>query len=406
MDISTRHKRSFGKDVELTQDTNKTKAQLLEELVVLRARNVELEGAEAALSDSKELFFKFFQSSPAGLVITNLEDGKVMDVNRSFLASCGYSREESIGHTSNELGFWIGHDREIMIDKLKADGAFQDLELNFRHKSGETRTGMFSAELTDIKGVRCIVTTLSDVTERKRADEARRLNERRVRMLATRLQEVREEERTSLAHELHDRFGEILTAVKLDLDIMAQSVPAADAALSDPIRNAARLLGASLALLQDIYTRLRPPMLDVLGLKAAIEWYVSDFGLRRDLLCKLDLETHIPDVSPDCSTAVFRILQEALTNAGDHANASKIRVGLSKSEDNLVLEVADDGIGISESQLHAVESLGILGMSERADALGGGVDVHQGTEGDTVVTLRMPIAAEQSGTGYLRKKAT
>ena len=146
---------------------------ILSEAYVRFEAIVAAEEALAALRESEDRFSRFFHSSPAGLVITTLEDGRVLDVNRSFEAITGYGGEENAGRTLGAAGFWNEPgDREAVTDKLRVEGAFQDMELRFRHRSGETRSGLVSAEIVNLGDERCIITALSDITARRQAERA------------------------------------------------------------------------------------------------------------------------------------------------------------------------------------------------------------------------------------------
>jgi PAS domain S-box-containing protein len=163
---------------------NKPTYEELEQRVKeLEQLNAEHQQSKRELNENKELSSKFFHSSPVGIVITTLKDGKVIDTNKSFMNCTGHKKEESIGHTSSELGFWIGPgDWGEVTDKLKTNGSFQDLEFKFRHKSGKVKWGSFSAEIITIKNERCIITTLSDITEQKKSEEALQKNEEKLNL--------------------------------------------------------------------------------------------------------------------------------------------------------------------------------------------------------------------------------
>ena len=162
---------------------------LLKKQVKLRTKELENEidehkRAEDKLRESEELFSKIFHTSPAGMIITTMQDGRVLDINKSYIASTGYERKKTVGRTTFEFGFWADFtDRKIMTDELEKHGFLQNSEFKFHNKSGEIRWGIFSAELINIKGEQCVITSLNDITERKRSEEALKESEEKYRSM-------------------------------------------------------------------------------------------------------------------------------------------------------------------------------------------------------------------------------
>ena len=140
-----------------------------------------------------------------------------------------------------------------------------------------------------------------------------------------------------------------------------------------------------------IATQLRPGLLDDLGLAAAIEWQAKDFQKRSGILCALTLPGDDPTLSRDQATAIFRVFQEILTNVARHAQATKVWVHLGQEQEAIVLEVEDNGVGISTTQLAERRSLGLLGMRERAGAFGGAVEIVGSKGQGTTVIVQMPV---------------
>ena len=208
-----------------------------------------------------------------------------------------------------------------------------------------------------------------------------------LRALAARLQSVREEERKRVAREIHDQLGQVLTAVKIDLSAVVRELPADQANRTSSIL---KLVDETIQSVRRISTELRPGILDDLGLVDAVEWAGEDFEARTGTKCRLDLPEDDISVDPEQATAVFRIFQETLTNVARHADASQIEVRLAKDDRDLTLEVHDNGGGIPEDKLANGESLGILGMRERALLLGGEFTISGGPGEGTTVRVRIP----------------
>lgn len=240
--------------------------------------------------------------------------------------------------------------------------------------------------------------TMASSLERREA-EAQGASES-LRALASRTESILEQERTEIAREIHDQLGQNLTALRMDVEWMSNAVSGevlANPKLDRKLKSMAALLDVTVPLVRNISRRLRPGVLDALGLRAAVEWQLEEFqdrtGIRAELVADLDDSR----LEADHATVLFRILQEALTNAIRHARASAITVNLTQDGDRALLEVTDDGVGISERAATDPRALGLLGMRERAQAVGGHFAVA-GREGrGTTVSAWLPLKSEDDG---------
>jgi signal transduction histidine kinase len=151
------------------------------------------------------------------------------------------------------------------------------------------------------------------------------------------------------------------------------------------------LLDSTVDSVRSISTQLRPPILDDLGLEAAVEWQATEFGRQSGINCHLDLRIGDRFVQNEHATAAFRILQEALVNVARHAQAQNVTVEIRLVEDILLLTVSDDGCGIGDATLSSAHSIGLIGMRERAAALGGTVNIGRRESGGTKVELELPL---------------
>ena len=230
-----------------------------------------------------------------------------------------------------------------------------------------------------------------DITDRHRSAEEIARSQAELRALASRLESVREEERTRIARELHDELGQALTGLKLDLSWLSRQ---AQSELGDRFSSLLGRLDEVMVSVRRIVTELRPSVLDQLGLPDAIEWLAHDFANRTGLALDLDIQTSC-DSPPDAvASAVFRMLQEALTNIAKHAQATRVRVMLRLDPESLSLQVSDDGRGITARELRGTHSLGLLGLRERAIAWGGSVQITGEPGSGTMVSLLLPLPAE------------
>jgi signal transduction histidine kinase len=223
-----------------------------------------------------------------------------------------------------------------------------------------------------------------DVTERKAAEEMKHLRD-----LAAHLQSAREEERKRISREIHDELGQVLTGLKLELSWAARH--------SEPSRVRERLevlpgmIDGAVEALHKITAALRPDALDA-GLVDAISWQAGEFERHSSIYCSLELPVHEVHWDPDHSTAMFRIMQEALTNVARHADASTVYIRLREERDQVILEVEDDGCGISRDDVANTHSFGLLGMQERARLAGGTLSVKGRAGEGTTVTVKLPLA--------------
>jgi signal transduction histidine kinase len=234
------------------------------------------------------------------------------------------------------------------------------------------------------------------LTRRLEAEQRLIEGERDRKALSDRLLLVQEEERTRIARELHDDLGQSLTALKMDVGGLLVMTP--PSAASEPLRNRiTRTLDEMVSSVQRISSELRPSVLDDLGLLAAIEAEASRFEQRTGIECELSLphetELHIKGAAV---TAVYRIVQEALTNVSRHANATRVELRLRQRSNELLLEIRDDGRGITATQVRDPFSLGLIGIRERADLAGGTVHVEGVSGRGTIVSLRIPTATSHT----------
>jgi signal transduction histidine kinase len=232
---------------------------------------------------------------------------------------------------------------------------------------------------------------LRDITLRKQAEDAVLASQRELRELSARVLEAREEEKTRIARELHDELGQLLTALKMDLSWLrgqiAEGEPAAKLAEME------RLLDQTVSSTRRISADLRPLMLDDLGLADAASWLVEDFGKRSGIASRIELSggERLENLSGSVATAVYRAIQESLTNIGRHSGAKNAWVMLAADDGAIEVEVEDDGRGIAADDLAKTRSLGLKGMRERIAYLGGSLDIARAPRGGTRLQLRVPL---------------
>jgi signal transduction histidine kinase len=209
---------------------------------------------------------------------------------------------------------------------------------------------------------------------------------------------IREEERRVIAREIHDQIGQALTALKLDVGWLRGHLTDAGAAVAVVEERAQAmdtLVDQTLETARRLSSMLRPAILDDIGLAAAIAWQARDFQQRTGVACDLDLPPDGPAVAPATGLSLFRIVQEALTNVTRHAQATHVQIELTVDPQHAVLTVADDGRGVTAEELERPTSLGIIGIRERALAVGGDVMFSGSAGRGTTLTVRVPTASER-----------
>ena len=235
------------------------------------------------------------------------------------------------------------------------------------------------------------ITSLRLREKNRLAEQEIRVSRERLHNLAAHLQRIREEERTAIARDIHDEFGQMLTALKLNLSRSAKDSAELYPELSLKLKKDIDMVDAVIKSVKRLCTELRPSMLDFLGLGPAIEWQAEEFGKRSGIQCNVSLDPEDIEINPDMSIALFRILQESLTNVMRHADATKVEVTLRHEDDSINLEIADNGIGMTEKQLEKTDSFGILGMRERVYPWKGSVGIVSSPSKGTRILVSIPM---------------
>jgi signal transduction histidine kinase len=212
-----------------------------------------------------------------------------------------------------------------------------------------------------------------------------------LRHLNNRMQSIREEESSRISREVHDELGQMLTALKMDLTSLKNMFPEGSNDLEVKLEGILAFVDQTIDTVRKIATDLRPEVLDHLGLSEALEWYAEDFQERIGKEWKLEFNVQEVSLQPDLAMALFRIYQETLTNVARHANASKIQVKLQKIKDSLSLEIIDNGKGIATSEMSNPQSLGLMGMRERARVWGGEVLILSQSGFGTSIQVNIPL---------------
>jgi signal transduction histidine kinase len=242
--------------------------------------------------------------------------------------------------------------------------------------------------------VQTIAIQLGWLMQRKQSEERLRRSHERLLALSGRIQSIQEEERTTVAREIHDQLGQALTALKMETAWLHKRISEGFASRKDltaRLESMTRLVDSTIDQVRRISSKLRPGVLDQLGLTAAMEWQAEEFQKRTGVVCTVRSDLGETRLGRDASTALFRIFQECLTNVARHAKARWVRAVLRTVGRRLVLEVHDDGRGISPAEVASPASLGLLGMSERSRLMGGEFEISARAGGGTTARVTLPL---------------
>jgi PAS domain S-box-containing protein len=299
----------------------------------------------------------------------------------------------------DEPAFWLAHvhpeDREWLSSlRSRAVAESREHEAEYRMIAADGRV----LWLRDVVRVRTgerrspeLFGVTIDVTERRRAEEELRRSREQLSDLSAHLEGAREAERSAIAREIHDELGQALTALRMDVSWLRTHLPAGGEAALAKMRGMEELIDETISRARRLCSELRPGVLDDLGLPAAVEWQAQEFERRTGVRCEATASLAIEPLDRELSTALFRILQESLTNVARHAQASRVQVDLRQEGGRIVLEVSDDGRGNAGAQAPGRRSLGVLGMRERARRLGGSLNLTSAPGRGTVVQASIPL---------------
>ena len=241
-----------------------------------------------------------------------------------------------------------------------------------------------------VDGRKLYTVILRDITEQLAVEEALKRSFNELREMSAAMNDVREAERTRIARELHDELAQWLTAIKMDVTWLSSRLPSEKPQLIERADRMKQLVDTTVTAVRRIAADLRPVMLDDLGLVPSIEHVVHTFSERTGIAVSLDIRVEGADLRDPVATAVYRIVQEALTNVARHARATMVSVFVTADEGMLHVRVKDNGVGISDAP-SAGQSHGLMGIRERAQTLGGSARIHSPAQGGTVVEISIPL---------------
>ena len=345
---------------------------------------------EQALRESEEIFRHFMEFSPM-YVFFNDVNLRTLRLSRNFEKLLGKPMEEMIGRSMDEL-FHYEFAKNIVENDTRVMREGRSITVTEEFRGRYYLTTRFPI-IIDGKP-RYLAGYTTDITERKHAQESSRQAHEQLRQLTVQMNTRHEAEYSLLSRELHDEFGQLLTSLKMDLSWLSIRLGEDKQELRQKVALSMALVDASVESVHRIAARLRPRILDDLGLVSAIDWLVQDCREHTGINAEFVANAEVSSLDLERSTAVFRIVQESLSNIVRHSEAKCVVISLDCEDGWLRLEIRDDGKGLLEEKLTNHESIGLLGMRERALAAGGELELSSVVGKGTMVVLRLPLARE------------
>ncbi|WPP02137.1 transporter substrate-binding domain-containing protein [Pseudomonas sp. HR96] len=355
-------------------------------LLTARERLAEREVAEEALRLTQ---FSIEQST-VGILWVNW-DSHVRYANPAAEQILGYPRRALLDRPLSDVepGLDMQGWMNLWKNARSREQVAQSYESQCVRADGSLLPVDLSLSFLRARDAEYLVVYLSDISERRRTVAALRQSEAQLRELSAHLETVREEEKARIAREVHDELGQMLTVLKLETSMCELAHAHLDPGLQERLNSMKRLIAQLFQLVRDVATALRPPILDA-GIGSAIEWQARRFEARTQIPCLVRVPEHLPELGDAKSTGLFRVLQEALTNAMRHAQAHTVQITLTLEGTSLCLVISDDGCGFQVAGQRP-PSFGLVGMRERVLMLGGSLELDSEPGEGTSVTVRVPL---------------
>lgn len=355
---------------------------------------IERQRTEKRTQKIKRRFQTIFEKAPLGIAHIDLSNETFLDLNPKYASITGRTIDELMQLKQSELIHPDDADAyaDDMLFLKKHTPDNHKICRRVVHAEGSTIWVEMTFAPFEVMHEAQIhyVCMMEDVTEHKRMLA-------NLRDLTLHLQNIREDESIRIGREVHDVVGGSLAAIKLELDWLSRKIT--ENTLNERIRLLHQLTGEAINTVRSISQNLRPNALDNLGLIDAIKWLVRDFETRNGICCTLHLDyLDFPELTKDNETSIFRIIQEALINIAQHAEASSVEIGLTEMSGAFCFKISDNGKGINTDQQTSRRSFGIMGMRERAQQLGGELIIEGIPSKGTVITIKIPALTKQGYT--------
>ncbi len=378
---------------ELEHRVEERTAKLKEINKQLRRQIAECEQAELALRESEQKYAILVEDALIGVYI--IQDGKIEFANEKFADIYGYAREELVGMDSLNLVYPDDRPlvKKLREKRLRGEKVPAEYESRGLKKNGDIIWVMRSFSPINYKGRPAISGIVTDISKRRRAEEALRQSDKELRILSNQLLSAEEKERKRIARELHDGIGQALSAIKFSVENALLEKP--DATESIDLRSLESVIPLTQKTIEEvrrIIKDLRPSILDDLGILATIGWFCREFqNVYTTIRIETTIEIEENDVPPHLKTTIYRIMQEALNNVAKHSQANFVQLQLKKTESHLNLIVHDNGQGFDVDKALSLEAsrrgFGLASMRERAELSGAAFAIHSALGQKTVISV-------------------
>lgn len=340
---------------------------------------------EAQLRSSEERFSKSFRQSPLVKTMTRVSDGHYIDVNDTFELQTGWSRDEVIGRTSTDIGFWVDPgQKSVFLKQLLTSGNVRDFEAKLHRKNGQIWTVLLSAAVIDISGEQCILSVIADISERKAAEDL-------LSIMSRRLIEAQEEERTRIARELHDDIGQRMVILGVNLETLKRDIPASGVKAKNRVEEVCQAVSDLVSDVQAISHRLHSSKLEYFGLEVASASFCRELSEQKKVKIHFTAD-RVPETVPiEVSLCLYRVLQEALNNAVKHSGVHEFEVSLVGTTNEIRLTVRDFGRGFDFNVASRGQGLGLTSMKERLNLVDGVLSIDSKPQRGTTVLARVPL---------------
>jgi len=315
--------------------------------------------------------------------------GKFIDFNKTASILLELEDYEILSKNPLEIFFHNSENKAVEVIKELVSKEYAIFQTEIKSKSNNIIPLEVSSRLIYEAGLSLVIFVARSLIVRKKLENDLKVMSEKLRRLALRLQTIREEERKTIARELHDELGQNLTVLKIQLSLLQKN--SEENKIKEKLNNLISICETTIKTVQEITSKLRPDILDELGLIPAIEWQLKKFSQATNIEYEFEINSNCTKLNPDHSIALFRILQEALTNVARHSNASKVKVSIEENDNECILKILDNGKGITLHQIESPNSIGILGMKERATVLGGEFMIKSTMNSGTLVCVKIPI---------------
>jgi PAS domain S-box-containing protein len=337
--------------------------------------------------------FGFLDVAPNPILII-APDTSITYVNPAFEELTGFTSEELV--TMRFPHPWWPEESAEEVKAFLEDAFRRDkrkVERLLQKKNGEQFWVEINSTLVKEKGkVKYLLANWVDITERNQFMEQLKKYGEQLRDLTAHMESVREKERLRISRDLHDELGQVLIALKIDASWLSDNLSDSPRLSHEKLQSMIKMIDTSLDVVRRVCAELRPRLLDELGLVAAVEWLAEQFQESSHITCNVRASLDDSDFNDDMCVSIFRICQQALINVFRHSSASSVTISLKQENGSILLNIHDNGKGITKEQILNPKSFGLIGMQERTKYIGGEFRISGSKSRGTRIEITIPVA--------------